>query len=125
MHHYVFPNLLEAVYKRFEEITSEREYLKSASEFVNDSGLPLIDSSQMSDDEIHSKLASPYIKALSDMMKRRFDDNTTKMCLATSIFDPTNIPTSDTTYLSSQLSDLAPLHPTVSSYDVQDEWKTF
>ena len=98
---------------------------KSASEFANDSGLPLIDSSQMSDDEIHSKFVSPYIKALSDMMKRRFDDNTTKMCLATSIFDPTNIPTSDTTYGSSQLSDLASLHPTVSSYDVQDEWKTF
>ena len=54
---------------------------KSASEFANDSGLPLIDSSQMSDDEIHSKFVSPYIKALSDMMKRRFDDNTTKMCL--------------------------------------------
>ena len=54
-----FPNLLEAVYKRFEKITSRREYLKSASEFANDSSLPLIDSSQMSDDEIHSKFVSP------------------------------------------------------------------
>ena len=61
----------------------------------------------MSDDEIHSKFVSPYIKVLSDMVKRRFDDNTTKMCLAMSIFDPTNIPTSDTTYGSSQLSDFA------------------
>ena len=51
-----------------------REIQEALEESANDSGLPLIDSSQMSDDEIHSKFVSPYIKALSDMMKRRFDD---------------------------------------------------
>ena len=64
MHHYVsFPIYLNLYTKDLNNI-QKREYLKSASEFANDSGLPLIDSSQMSDDEIHSKFVSPYIKAL-------------------------------------------------------------
>jgi len=79
----------------------------------------------MSDDQIHSKLILPYIKVLSDMTKKRFDDKTTKMCIATSTFDPSNIPTGNVMYGSSQLSDMASLHPNLSSLDIQDEWKTF
>ena len=119
------PDLLATVQNRFSEITEDKEYLEDAAKFTRESGFSLLDSSKMSDHEIHTKLVVPYIKVLSETIKQRFSDLTTKMCYATSIFDPKNVRLDDSVYGAAEVANLASLHSSLSLSELQDEWKTF
>lgn len=92
------PDLLAMVKNRFREITKDKQYLKDAAECVRDCSIALMGSSKMTDREIHTKLVLPYIKVLSDSIDQRFNDLTTKMCYASSIFDQKNIQNDDSMY---------------------------
>ena len=118
------PDSLESVYSHLAELSDHKEYVQSAADFFTDCGFALLDSSKMSDSHIHTKLVKPYIQALTEAMKKRFDDKTTKMCHASSIFDPKNIK-ADIMYGSAELSNLASLHSTICHAELHDEWKTF
>lgn len=118
-----FPDLLEAAQARLEEIKAKKEYLTTAAEFITDSGMAILESSQMSNDQIHSKLVIPYITQLSENMKSRFSGKVMNMCNTVSIFNPKNI--SDSENYSSQLTALASLHHSICLSDLKDEWKTF
>ena len=60
------PYLLATVQNRFSEITEDKKYLEDAAKFTRDTGLVLLDSSKMSDHEIHTKLVVPYITVLTE-----------------------------------------------------------
>ena len=79
----------------------------------------------MTDRVIHTKLVVPYIKVLSETINQRFNDLTTKMCYATSIFDPKKIQHDNSSYGAAEIVNLASLHSSLSLSDLQDEWKTF
>ena len=119
------PDLLATVQSRFKEITESKEYLEDAAKYIRESGFALLDSSKMTDHEIHTKLVLPYIKVLSETINQRFNDLTTKMCYATSIFDPKKIKPDDSSYGTAEIVNLASLHSSLSLSDLQDEWKTF
>ena len=74
--------------------------------------------------KIRIKKSIPYIKVLSETIKTRFNDTVTKMCHATSIFDPKKL-NSRTDYGVNELSELSSLHSSISTSDLLDEWKTF
>ena len=71
------------------------------------------------------KLVVPYIKVLSDTINQQFNDVTTKMCHATSIFDPKNIHHYDSSYGTAEIASLTSLHSSLALSELQDEWKTF
>lgn len=118
------PDLLETVHSRLNEILVGKEYLSDAAEYIRECDFSLMDSSSMTDEEIHTKLLKPFITALSDNLKLRFNDSIIRMCKTTTIFESKNV-TSDFTYGSTQITHLATLHSCLSLSDLQDEWKTF
>ena len=84
-----------------------------------------MDSAKLTDDDqIHQRLLLPYIDSLSDVIKRRFSDKTTKMCNSLFIFEPCTVAGSDDG-CASQLLNLAALHKDLSTADLKDEWKHF
>ena len=89
------PDLLATVQHRF---TEDKEYLEDAEKYIRESGFALLDSSNMTDRVIHTKLVVPYIKVLSETINQRFHDLTTKMCYATSIFDLKKIQHDNSSY---------------------------
>ena len=120
-----FSDFLEATMYHFEEIISKKEYISLASDFEKESGIPLLsDGGKMTTNQIHQKLVIPYIKVLSENIKKQFDDKIVKMCSATEIFNPTKV-CDDTKYGESSLIDLASLSNDVCIADVKDEWKSF
>ena len=119
------PDLLATVQHRFTEITEDKEYLEDAEKYIRESGFALLDNSKMTDRVIHTKLVVPYIKVLSETINQRFNDLTTKMCCATSIFDPKKIQHDNSSYSAAEIVDLASFHSSLSLSDLQDEWKTF
>ena len=50
--------------------------------------MAFLENSQMSNDQIHSKLVIPYITQLSENMKSRFSGKVMNMCNTVSIFNP-------------------------------------
>ena len=78
----------------------------------------------MSNEKIHGRIVKPYIKVLLETIEARFNDAVTKMCNAVSIFDPQN-QDNRTDYGTSELTELTSLHTSLSTSDLQDEWKTF
>lgn len=73
---------------------------------------------------IEACIVKLYIKVLSETIKTRFNDTVTKVCHATSIFDPKKL-NSRTDYGVNELSELSSLHSSISTSDLLDEWKTF
>ena len=118
------PDYVRTVENRLDEICSQKEYITIATKFIAECEIPILDSSRTSDQDIHRNIVKPYIKVLSDTIKVRFNDTVTKMCHATSIFDPQKV-SSRADYGTDELTQLASLHSTLSSSDLQDEWKTF
>ena len=66
----------------------------------------------------------PYIKALSENIKNRFNDKVAAMCSSTSIFAPKKVK-DDVRYVMTEVVQLASLHSSLNVSDLQDEWKTF
>ena len=66
----------------------------------------------------------PYIRALSENIKKRFYDKVAAMCSATSIFGPKKVK-DDVRYRMTEVVQLASLHSSLNVSDLQDEWKTF
>ena len=83
-----------------------------------------MDSTKHNDQEIHKSVVIPYIKAISENIKKRFDDKVAAMCNATSIFDPKKVK-DDVRYGMTEVIQLASLHSSLNVSDLQDEWKTF
>ena len=117
------PDLLQTVHNRLDEILVGKEYLSDAAKYMRECDLSLMDSSSMTDEQIHTKLLKPFITALSDNLKRRFNDSVIRMC-NTTIFEPKKV-TSDCTYGTTQITHLATLRSFLPLSDLQDEWKTF
>ena len=93
----MFPIASKQYRKLLDEMIVGKEYVRCAKDFTKDCGFTLLDSSKMSDDEIHTNFVRPFINALSQNIKQRFNDKT-KMCNATSILIPGNVPNDDISY---------------------------
>ena len=120
---YDFPDLLEAALAQLQKVKTKQEYLTAASEFFTDSGMLFLDNSQMSNDQIHSKLVSPYLTQLSENMKIRFSGKVMNTCTAASLFEPKKV--SDSKSYTSELTALSSLHHSLCLSDLKEEWKTF
>ena len=83
-----------------------------------------MDSTKHTDQEIHKSEVIPYIKALSEDIKKQFDNKVAAMCSATSIFDLKK-GKDDVRYGMTEVVQLASLHSSLNVSDLQDEWKTF
>ena len=118
------PDLLMTVIGRLNEISSQKEYSASATNFIQARTFPILDSTKHTDQEIHKSVVIPYIKALSENIKKRFNDKVAAMCSATSIFDPIKVK-DDVRYGMTEVVQLASLHSSLNVSDLQDEWKTF
>lgn len=118
------PDSLKTVQSRLDEISSHKEYLAGATEFITKCEIPIMDNSGMSDQEIHRSIVKPYIKTLSETINKRFNDSVTKMCNATSILDPQKL-CDRIGYGVNEVAELASLHSSLSRDDLLDEWKTF
>ena len=79
------------VKNQINEIIEDKEYLEDVTKYIQESGFVVVDSSKMMDCDVHNKPVVPYIKVLSGTIEQCFNDLTTKMCYATSIFDPKKI----------------------------------
>ena len=84
------PDLLTVI-DRLNEISSQKEYCASVTNFIQERTFPILDSTKHTDQEIHKSVVIPYIKALSENIKKRFNDKVAAMCSATSIFDPMEV----------------------------------
>ena len=84
------PDLLTVI-GRLNEISSQKEYCASVTNFIQERTFPILDSTKHTDQEIHKSVVIPYIKALSENIKKRFNDKVAAMCSATSIFDPMKV----------------------------------
>ena len=118
------PDSIATVKNRFSEIIEDKEYLEDAAKYIQEFGFAVLDSSKMTDRDVHNKLVAPYIKVLSGTIEQRFNDLTTKMCYATSIFDPKKVK-DDRSYGAPEIVHLASLHSSLSQSHLQDEWKMF
>ena len=83
-----------------------------------------MDSTKHTDQEVHKSVVIPYIKALSENIKKRFNDKVAAMCSATSIFDPIKVK-DDVRYGMTEVVQLASLHSSLNVPDLQNEWKIF
>jgi len=91
--------------------------------FFTNSGMSFLDSSQMIDDHIHSKLVSPYLTQLSENMKIQFSGKVMSTCITASLFEPKKV--SDSKLYASEMTTLSSLHHSLCLSDLRDEWKTF
>ena len=83
-----------------------------------------MDSTKHTDQEIYKSVVIPYIKTLSENIKKRFNDKVVAMCSATSIFDPKKVK-DDVRCGMTEVVQLASLHSSLNVSDLHDEWKTF
>ena len=84
----------------------------------------LIDSTKLTDDQIHQRLLVLYIDSLSDFIERRFSDKTTKICNNLSISEPSTVDAGDDGCVS-QVLKIAALCKDLSTADLKYECKTF
>ena len=117
------PDLPKKVIGRLNEISSQKEYSASATNFIQERTFPILDSTKVTDQEIHKSVVIPYIKALSENIKKWFNDTVAAMCSATSIFGPKKVK-DDVRYGITEVVQLLLFIPALIS-DLQDEWKTF
>lgn len=104
------PDLLDTVTSRLNEISTDKDYMKSATDFIQECEFPILDSTKHSNQQIHRILVKPYINTLSENIKSRFNDTVTSMCSATSIFDPKKVK-DDAQYGMNEVANLLPFIP--------------
>ena len=92
--------------------------------FIQERTFPILDSTKHTDQEIHKIVVIPYIKALSENIKKRFKDKVAAICRATSIFVPKKV-NDDVRYGMTKVVQLASLYSSQNISNLQDELKTF
>ena len=104
------------------EISTKKDYMKSATDFIQECEFSILDSTKHSNQQVHQSIVKPYIK--TENIKSLFNDTVTSTCSAISIFDPKKVK-DDTQYGMNEVAKLASFHSSLTLSDLQDEWKTF
>lgn len=99
-------------------------YVDEANKTIQSGQLAILDSSQMSDSNIHKSIVEPYVTKLLNNLEKRFSGLLMNICSATAIFDPLNA-TSDSSYGDQAIETLASSLRQLNASELANEWTSF